>query len=217
MSSPFTLLIETCERLSPPGRVGWREASTITGFCSRHDSETFAPLERGPFVGSEKQCFLIGYRAICHEIFAKEAPVAAYSVASQFADRGRSPEVQLGIQERLRWHNLGARKGLRDLMRVKEQCDRALLTKNFAAVASVGIEFSGALSIASSGAMSPDFDVNGRQLQVLHGSRKPVTVGDQVRLSADNNARALHNCRPVPFRSAASPPAMRSVFTSSGF
>ena len=39
-----------------PGRIGWRDASTFSGFCARHDGPTFAPLETRPFVGSPEQC-----------------------------------------------------------------------------------------------------------------------------------------------------------------
>jgi len=49
-------------------RIGWPAASTFTGFCGKHDSATFKPLEETDFTGSPEQCFLIGYRAHCHVV-----------------------------------------------------------------------------------------------------------------------------------------------------
>ena len=52
-------------------RTGVREASTFTGFCAKHDDRTFAPVERLAQTATAEQCFLISYRAVCHELFQK--------------------------------------------------------------------------------------------------------------------------------------------------
>jgi hypothetical protein len=44
--------------------VGWRQASVFPGYCAKHDSVTFAPLERTPFTGTHEQCVLQSYRRI---------------------------------------------------------------------------------------------------------------------------------------------------------
>ena len=54
-----------------PKLVGMGQASTFTGFCGTHDRDTFAPLERQPFAGTDEQVFLLGYRALCHELLGK--------------------------------------------------------------------------------------------------------------------------------------------------
>ena len=60
-----------------PKLVGWRLASTFNGFCGFHDSSTFEPIENQPFNNTLQQCFLIGYRALCHEVYQKTAAVRA--------------------------------------------------------------------------------------------------------------------------------------------
>ena len=157
-----------------PQRVGWRKASTITGFCGKHDAETFAPLETKPFTGSIEQCFLLGYRALCHEYFAKRAAAAEYPIARQLLDRGQPLVRQQEIQELLHWHNMGVRKGLEDLEREKIQMDRALIELNYCACEAAVIEISGPLCIASSGTMTPDVDLNGQSLQTLHDLEIPI-------------------------------------------
>ena len=45
--------------------------STFTGFCSRHDTSLFKPLDTRPFdVGDQEQLFLLAYRAITCELHA---------------------------------------------------------------------------------------------------------------------------------------------------
>ena len=70
-------------------RVGWREASTFTGFCSQHDGLTFGPLETTVFTGTEEQCFLIAYRAVCHVYFRGDLCMLSTGVVSPNRDLNR--------------------------------------------------------------------------------------------------------------------------------
>lgn len=47
--------------------IGWKKASTFRGFCEKHDTELFLPIEQEQFVGSGLQCFLASYRSFSHE------------------------------------------------------------------------------------------------------------------------------------------------------
>ncbi len=53
-------------------RVGINQASTFSGFCGHHDNLTFAPVENEPFTATDEQCFLLGYRAMCRELYQKQ-------------------------------------------------------------------------------------------------------------------------------------------------
>lgn len=55
--------------------IGVRQASTFTGFCCHHDTELFRPLETRPFITSKEQLFLLAYRAISKEVYAKRCPM----------------------------------------------------------------------------------------------------------------------------------------------
>ena len=146
---------------------GWRKASTFSGFCSKHDSELFAPLERQPFAGNDEQCFLIGYRAICHELFQKSAAYAASPMLQQNLDKGSSFEEQIEIQTQLRIAAAGQQKGIEDIDRMKGIYDAAWRKRDFSELAHCVIAFEGDIALASSGLVHTDFDINGKRLQNL--------------------------------------------------
>jgi hypothetical protein len=150
-----------------PFRVGWRNASTITGFCSHHDSTTYSALEAVPFTATPQQCFLHMHRSICHELFAKLSALDASSAMVQTLDRGASQEKQQSIQSVLATHVLGLQHGVEDLRRTKSRLDAALLSRDYSVVRSVAFSFRGALNVAASGAFTPDLDIDGRRLQSL--------------------------------------------------
>jgi hypothetical protein len=81
-----------------PRQVGWRNASTFTGFCARHDSLTFKPLETSAFESTREQCFLIGYRAVCHEFFTKSRLLKSNPTLRRLTDRGVPAEHQQRAQ-----------------------------------------------------------------------------------------------------------------------
>ncbi len=101
-------------------------------------------------------------------MYEKLGAAAAYETTRRLLDRGCPPEQQRIIQEQLRLHNLGVRRGLEDLIPVKKHLDEAILRSEATAVSTVAIEFSGPTCLATTGTLTPDVDMNGRQLQVLH-------------------------------------------------
>ena len=148
--------------------VGWRQASTFTGFCAKHDSETFAPLESAQFTGSEEQCFLVGYRALCHEVYQKSGSLRANPVLRQLVDRGHCVEMQRELQETYAVIDAGTRKGLASFQKLKAVMDEQLLNAKYSGWSRVVIVFRGELCVASTGTVSPNRDLEGTQLQVAH-------------------------------------------------
>jgi hypothetical protein len=148
--------------------VGWREASTFTGFCARHDNLTFGPLETVTFSGDAEQCFLIGYRALCHEIHQKTCSLKAQPAVRAMVDRGLPVEFQREIQDN--WSVLGAgtRAGLADFEALKAHMDGQLLAKAYPGWSRMIVHFLGDLCLLSTGAVSPNRDLSGKQLQVWH-------------------------------------------------
>jgi hypothetical protein len=149
-------------------RVGWREASTFTGFCSKHDSATFRPLETREFDGSSEHCFLIGYRALCHEIHQKSRMLKSHPTFLSLVDRGLPIGAQHEMQRMGSAQEAGFRKGLEDFGRLKATMDQQLLQSDYSGWRRTVITFKGPLSIASTGAVSPNRDLEGNELQVLH-------------------------------------------------
>ena len=151
----------------PPREVGWRDASTFTGFCSVHDS-VFAPLEVHDFVASPEQLFLLGYRAICHELYQKSSSASVQPLIRSMIGKGRSQAEQREIQDMVRAFGDGVISGREWAMTTKCSMDRDLLSADFGRLSSWVAYFDGPLSVVSTGAVTPNFDLQGRELLKLH-------------------------------------------------
>ena len=144
---------------------GWKEASTFKGFCNTHDTSLFADLETKPFVGNEKQCFLIGYRAVCHEKYQKRAVNENTPLLKANLDKGMSKAGQISTQQRLKFYEFGTQTGAKEVNDIKNLYDLSLQKNDFTDINYVVISFDGDVSVVSTGIVSPDFDVNGKRLQ----------------------------------------------------
>ena len=161
------------ERIEPH-RTGWRHASTFSGFCGKHDGPVFAPLETRPFVGSPEQCFLLAYRAECHELYQKQASERAHEPLRQRLDRGMAPSDQRLVQERQGWVGAGVRKGLAESLRHKRLMDSEFLEQRFDSYQRVFVCFEGSIAVASAGAPTPNRSINGDKLLVLHDPKVEI-------------------------------------------
>lgn len=141
---------------------------------------TFTPLEAAKFVGSLEQCFLIAYRAQCHELYQKQAADRSHEPLRQLLDRGKPPDVQRVIQEAHSWHGAGVRSGLKENRDRKARMDKELLTGNFTGWKRLFIRFKGPMTIVSTGAPTINRSLSGRELQTLHDLSKrlePMYLG----------------------------------------
>lgn len=154
-------------------RVGWKQAATFTGFCAKHDNETFASIEDMPFNSTIEQSFLVGYRALCHEIYQKHGVLRALPVIRSMIDRGKTPDEQRQIQHRYAVMQAGSEKGLSAFESLKAIMDQYLLNNDFNSWSNTVITFKGDLCVASTGAVSPNRDFSGRILQTLHDPNTP--------------------------------------------
>lgn len=155
-------------------RVGWNKASTFLGFCASHDKELFSNLEDSPFTGTDRQCFLIGYRALCHELYKKSTSLDAGSYLKDSLDKGKDLLEQWRIQTMLAVCSAGSEKGNEDLESTKQLYDKALTLNLYNSIQRVIIYFKGTLSFASTGVVCTEFDFNGRQLQNLSTAKVPA-------------------------------------------
>ncbi|MBL4576031.1 MAG: SEC-C domain-containing protein [Opitutaceae bacterium] len=149
-----------------PELVGVNKASTFTGFCGVHDKSLFSEFEDKPFVGSAKQAFLIGYRALSREYFTKMAQSDLQDTYKDL-DKGRSQSAQWSIQEFSFLHSIGVQLGLRDIQAHKSNYDGVLVSGQFENVRAYTFEFEDILPLACSGAFYPERDFNGERLQDL--------------------------------------------------
>ena len=147
-----------------PELKGINRASTFTGFCSKHDDAIFAAIEKQPFSATPEQCFLLGYRALAREIFTKLAAASLIDLRRTM-DRGKPLEEQLDIQTLNFLNETGVRAGLSDNAHYKPIYDEILQTRDFSAVRYYVIEVEGAPDVMCSGAVFPEQDFNGLELQ----------------------------------------------------
>lgn len=149
-----------------PERFGVNEASVFTGFCSVHDDQIFAPLEKTEFSGSAEQCFLLAYRALARELFAKQGAVRNIPLLKEM-DRGRPVPDQIAIQRFVEPYRVGTETGLRDLETYKAECDRYLEEQDFSGVRYYIVELGDPPDVLCSAGLFPECDFNGRPLHNL--------------------------------------------------
>lgn len=177
-------LIKSSGKLRPE-LTGWRQASTFPGFCRTHDKKLFQPLEDEPFTGSTEQCFLLAYRCIAREFYAKKASVL--QIPLRHAITAQSPELKQYIAD----FNRGVELGLRDANVHKARYDLVLEKKDWNAVHAVLIEFDGVFPIQSAGGFFPDVDVFGHQVQVMGIGRQTPEAMTLVSFAAGGKSYTL--------------------------
>jgi hypothetical protein len=155
-------------------RVGWREASTFLGFCGAHDYDLFSGIENQPFLGSDRQILLIGYRALCHELYQKQAALEADPILRQTLDRGLSESDQRELQRLLAASAAGGRAGLNELWDLKAVYDQILRTEDYSLLHSLVLWFQGSPCVASTSIVHADFDLHGKRLQNLARDPAPI-------------------------------------------
>jgi len=143
-------------------------------FCDKHDSQTFAPLEAAPFIGSKQQIFLIAHRAICWELHQKRRATLASPAVRRMLDRGQPEFVQQHIQAVLGVQEAGFNKGLAELSNLKAQMDAVFASGDYSAFDTLELALDGPLGIASTGAITPNRTFRGQHLQTLHDDTSPM-------------------------------------------
>jgi hypothetical protein len=94
-------------------KIGVRKASAFTGFCSRHDDQVFAKLEKEPFVARPDQVAALHYRVLARELYAKESQAGTYDFLDG-ATRGSglplefSAGVETGLRDSRYWAEMSA-------------------------------------------------------------------------------------------------------------
>ena len=147
-----------------PKLFGIRKASTFTGFCAHHDSAIFTPLERQKFCGTPEQCFLLGYRALAREFYTKRAATRLQGLHRDM-DKGKTPAEQGQIQSMAQLHNIGLEAALQDTDHYKSLYDGLLEGQEYKTVRAYIIEFETAPPVMCSGAVYPEQDFGGVELQ----------------------------------------------------
>jgi hypothetical protein len=152
--------------LLAPKFVGVGNASTFTGLCGFHDDQTFAPIEKKPFVSCPEHAFLLGYRHSCKEVFTKRAAANLFPHL-RTGDRGQPFEMQFALQRFVDVMQEGFGQSLKEAETIKANYDKALLTKDFSAVRYYVVRFKEVPDVLCCSGNFPMFDFAGNRLQRL--------------------------------------------------
>ncbi len=149
-----------------PRLHGVRDASTFMGFCGIHDDALFAPIEKGSFTLDSEAAFLLSFRAICYELYTKDASLRFVEIQREL-DRGAPFETQCAIQQDLHFYREGIKRGLSDLETWKGQYDQAYRTGDLGNFSFAGVLFADTLPLVACGAFYPEFGFDGKRLQII--------------------------------------------------
>lgn len=150
-----------------PVSIGVRDASTFPGFCSRHDTTMFQPIERPDAALNAESIFLLSFRVIAYELAAKAAALADRSRARDESDRGFPFERQVMVQTLLHYQYEGIRNAMDRVTRWKNEYSRAHLSGDMSGFRFFGVTFDAVLPFVAAGAFLPEYDFDGNQVQAL--------------------------------------------------
>jgi len=152
-------------------KIGINQASTFTGFCSKHDNDLFELIEKGIFSETKEECFLHAYRALCKEYFTKKNAKGLEGFRRKL-DAGKPIEEQIAYQSRNNPYEIGLNAGMNDLLKRKSIFDNILLTKKFDRFNSFIIKFNTVPTVMATGGKNIIYDFDGKSLQNLEDLNK---------------------------------------------
>jgi len=140
--------------------TGLKEATTFTGFCNKHDTEIFKPIETNPFVASEEHAFILAYRVLSRELYAK---MFHKNMCGKQRDLDTGvPILQQSFMQSLTDRlEIGADLALRDMSIYKNEFDTNMLTKAYDRTRFHIILTDVTLPLMCSGGFHPEFTFGG--------------------------------------------------------
>lgn len=136
---------------------GRNEATTFTGFCSKHDTEVFADIEIREYEQLPKQNFLFAYRAFSQEYHKKLRMFRA--TQNIFKNKPSLTKDEFAI------YNYRLRQlEMYDMNLYKEKFDYIILHENYDCINSRIIELEKAYDFAVTTMFVPTRDLNGKEL-----------------------------------------------------
>lgn len=153
-----------------PKRMGIKQVSAFAGFCSRHDSELFNPIDCKPLDRDNRMIALYAYRSLCREFFVKENAVRVPEALANHEELDTSQRYMVELS------GLGHSLGLERLQWHKNFYDEALRTEAANEFEFVYFASDSRLSFQLSGVRFPDFDFLGERLQNLEDLSNPLDL-----------------------------------------
>jgi hypothetical protein len=145
-------------------QIGINEATTFSGFCNRHDSQTFGPIDSNEIELSGEQTFLFAYRPLCREVHAKMAAEKLYQYSKEYAETHKDSFAA----EFLNGCLVGTTHGLAALLHHKKVFDDCLARRAFDEMRLFAVQFDQPSCFFCSSGFSPEFTFDSRLIQDLN-------------------------------------------------
>jgi hypothetical protein len=132
----------------------------------------FKPVEAGQPALNEETVFLLAFRALAYELYMKQSALSCLPIQRE-NDKGKPFEAQCFVQQYLHAYEYGLKRGLADVTRWKSEYDTAFINKKFDRFRFYSVAFSEILPVMACGAFHPEFDFDGKSLQLLGRGEAP--------------------------------------------
>lgn len=171
--------------------IGWRKASIFPGYCSRHDSEIFKPIENARFDGGREQCVLLAFRNLCNEIYRKQALIESLQFQKNVLDRGRDLDSQINIQYSCNENIKRQSKSLEESKGLRAIIETAVVSRNFNELDFACYFFEGDISVVSSSVFQCEFDFQGNILVDLWDMRVDAELLSHSIVNTENGGAVV--------------------------
>lgn len=133
--------------------VGKNQATVFYGFCKKHDTDLFYPIENQELVFNDDTNFLFAYRSLCAQLRNKEEYVKRINILSSY------DETVKYITSNDPYY-MGCKYAIEDLKRAKRIMDSYIINKKNNPVNTI-IWHLGKIKFASEGMIQPYADFKG--------------------------------------------------------
>lgn len=146
------------------------EASTFYGFCKFHDETLFREIDNEQFLPTSKQTYLITYRSIARELYAKI--VAIDAVSDRLALINKIPDRVMREDRIFKFNSyaIGFKKGKNILLNYTNEMITGIKKSDFSDIDYLQINLRKFPEIMVSGVIMPEFDYNFNKIQDLTGN-----------------------------------------------
>jgi len=152
---------------------GLNEVTTFTGFCKRHDTELFRPIEMHDVRACQEHACLLAYRASSREYYHKHGMVSMEQFAKSL-DRGRSISRQVAHQDWTSEWFTAARSGLADLAIGHDELANAISAGDYSCMDYFVLWLESPPQVMCSFATQPDWGFDARPIQNLRNVNAPA-------------------------------------------
>jgi hypothetical protein len=148
-----------------PQLVGINEVSTFYGFCSVHDDQIFAPLEKISIIPDPRQAALLLFRSLCREYYVKSEVVKLVPTTQEIVNTKADPKYRELLNAYSIQNYLGQFRSLEDLFKDFQAVCQDVRNGQYTNYQTLTYVFDRVLPLACSSYVNPPLDLEGRLFQ----------------------------------------------------